>query len=238
VLAERWPVVHRALLDFVDQQSAHSLNELAHVRRNNGELLTLPLGAMMMHVADHGSYHRGQLATMFKQAGRRAGVSCRISFCARRRRRSSHEQQQQHRHVRSRRRRQEQADAQARRQDDVHDVRIRRAFPWSNAQSFVSIRSSDGKEIMLIDDVAALLQACGRRSRSYLAGTVRIPRIESIVAIDVRFGFQEWQVRTDRGRSAFACRSARTSAFCPTAATRIRDADGNIYEMRPLCRAR
>ena len=69
LLAERWPLVHRALLEFVDQQSAHSLNESLTVRRNNGELLTLPLGAMMMHVADHGTYHRGQLATMFKQAG-------------------------------------------------------------------------------------------------------------------------------------------------------------------------
>ena len=39
------------------------------VTRNIGEQLTLPLGAMMMHVADHGTYHRGQLNTMFKQAG-------------------------------------------------------------------------------------------------------------------------------------------------------------------------
>jgi uncharacterized damage-inducible protein DinB len=69
LLAQRWPLVHRALLEFVDQQSAHSLNEPLTVRRNNGEMITLPLGAMMMHVADHGTYHRGQLATMFKQAG-------------------------------------------------------------------------------------------------------------------------------------------------------------------------
>ena len=69
LLAARWPLVHQALLDFVDQQSAHALNTPLTVRRNNGELLTLPLGAMMMHVADHGTYHRGQLNTMFKQAG-------------------------------------------------------------------------------------------------------------------------------------------------------------------------
>jgi len=69
LLAQRWPVVHEALLGFVDQQSAHALNTPLTVRRNNGELLTLPLGAMMMHVADHGTYHRGQLSTMFKQAG-------------------------------------------------------------------------------------------------------------------------------------------------------------------------
>jgi uncharacterized damage-inducible protein DinB len=61
--------VHRSLLEFVDQQSAHSLNAPMTVTRNNGQQLTLPLGAMMMHVADHGTYHRGQMNTMFKQAG-------------------------------------------------------------------------------------------------------------------------------------------------------------------------
>ena len=68
LLAERWPVVHAALLEFLDQQSAHSLNTSITVTRNNGQQITLPLGAMMMHVADHGTYHRGQLNTMFKQA--------------------------------------------------------------------------------------------------------------------------------------------------------------------------
>lgn len=69
LLAERWPAVHAALLEFLAMQTAESLNAPLTVRRNNGERLTLPLGAMMMHVADHGTYHRGQMNTMFKQAG-------------------------------------------------------------------------------------------------------------------------------------------------------------------------
>jgi hypothetical protein len=119
-------------------------------------------------------------------------------------------------------------------QDDVHDVRIRRAFPWSNAQSFVSIRSSDGKELILIEDVARLPPALRQTIESYLAGTVRIPRIESIVAIDVRFGFQEWQVNTDRGPVSFRVQEREDIRFLPDGRYAIRDADGNIYEMRPL----
>ena len=69
LLAERWPTVHEALLGFLAQQTSETLNAEMTVRRNNGELITLPLGAMMMHVADHGTYHRGQLNTMFKLAG-------------------------------------------------------------------------------------------------------------------------------------------------------------------------
>lgn len=69
LLAERWAMVHADLLAFAAAQTRESINRVARVRRNNGELLTAPLGALMMHVADHGSYHRGQLATMLKQSG-------------------------------------------------------------------------------------------------------------------------------------------------------------------------
>ena len=69
LLADRWPVVHQSLLDFLSVQSVHALNEPLTVRRNNGELLTLPLGAMMLHVADHSTYHRGQLILMLRDVG-------------------------------------------------------------------------------------------------------------------------------------------------------------------------
>jgi uncharacterized damage-inducible protein DinB len=69
VLAERWGVVHASLIDFLTQQTNESLNAMRTILRNNGEPITAPLGATMMHVADHGTYHRGQMNTMFKQAG-------------------------------------------------------------------------------------------------------------------------------------------------------------------------
>lgn len=118
--------------------------------------------------------------------------------------------------------------------DDVHDVRIRRSFPWSNPSQFISIRSSDGKEIMMIEDVAALPPALRQTIDSYLAGTILIPRIERIDTIDVRFGFQEWSVHTDRGRVSFRVQEREDIRFLPDGRYAIRDADGNIYELRPL----
>jgi hypothetical protein len=118
--------------------------------------------------------------------------------------------------------------------DDVHDVRVRRAFPWSNAGAFVSIRSSDGKELLIIDDVAALPPALRQTIENYVAATVLIPRIERIELIDVRFGFQEWQVKTDRGRVSFRVQEREDIRFLPDGRYAIRDADGNIYELRAL----
>ena len=40
--------------------------------------------------------------------------------------------------------------------DDVADVRVRRAFPWSRPDRFISIRSSEGKELVLVEDLATL----------------------------------------------------------------------------------
>ena len=117
---------------------------------------------------------------------------------------------------------------------DVRDVRIRRAFPWSNPGRFVSIRSSEGKELVLVDDVATLPPALRQTIEAYLAATVLIPRIEKIEAIDVRFGFQEWSVTTDRGPVAFRVQEREDIRFLPDGRYSIKDADGNIYEMRPL----
>ena len=41
-------------------------------------------------------------------------------------------------------------------QDDVRDVRIRRSFPWSNPAQYISVRSSEGKELMLIESLSGL----------------------------------------------------------------------------------
>jgi uncharacterized damage-inducible protein DinB len=69
LLEQRWPLVHRAVIEFVARQTEQSLNAPMEVCRTDGERITLPLGAMMVHVADHGAYHRGQLNSMLKLAG-------------------------------------------------------------------------------------------------------------------------------------------------------------------------
>jgi uncharacterized damage-inducible protein DinB len=68
-LLVRWPVVHRALFDFLDHQSDASLSRPVTAKNTYGERFTLPLGATMLHVVDHATYHRGQLNSMLKQAG-------------------------------------------------------------------------------------------------------------------------------------------------------------------------
>src|SRR5258708_7017724 len=87
--------------------------------------------------------------------------------------------------------------------DDVADVRVRRAFPWSSPSRYVSVRSSEGKEVLLIDDLATVEPAQRKLIESWLAQHTFVPRITRVHLVDVRFGYQQWQVDTDRGPAAF-----------------------------------
>lgn len=68
-LANRWPVVHLALTQYLDQQTDKTLAAPLSYKTAKGEEVGGPLGDFLFHIADHGTYHRGQLNTMIKQAG-------------------------------------------------------------------------------------------------------------------------------------------------------------------------
>src|SRR5262249_52701014 len=86
---------------------------------------------------------------------------------------------------------------------EARDVRLRRAFPWSHRDSFISIRSAEGNELALIEDLATLDPQSRQLITDHLTQAVFIPRIKHIDAIDVRFGYQQWSVQTDRGPAQF-----------------------------------
>jgi hypothetical protein len=118
--------------------------------------------------------------------------------------------------------------------DDVVDVRLRRAFPWSQPGRLVSVRDSEGKELLLIDELEPLDD--GRRTsiERWLGDSSFVPRITSVIDVDVRFGYQQWKVRTDRGPAAFRVQEREDIRFLPDGRFRIKDADGTVYEMVPL----
>lgn len=76
-IEQRWPLVHAALIDFVGRTTPQQLGNPVTYHDTKGTAHTLPLRDMILHLIDHGSYHRGQIATMIKKAG---GTPSSISF--------------------------------------------------------------------------------------------------------------------------------------------------------------
>ena len=116
-------------------------------------------------------------------------------------------------------------------QEDVKDVRVRRAFPWSQPQRYVSIRSSEGKELLLIDDLTTIDPVQRRIVDEWLTATTFIPRITRVEKVDTRFGYQQWKVQTDRGPIEFRVQEREDIRFLPDGRFSVKDADGNIYEL-------
>ena len=81
----RWPAVHAELAAFAAGQTPASLAEPVSYRNSKGEAFSLPLGELMLHVADHATYHRGQLNSMAKRAGGKPLPIMRVTWVLARR---------------------------------------------------------------------------------------------------------------------------------------------------------
>jgi len=119
-------------------------------------------------------------------------------------------------------------------QDDVVDVRLRRAFPWSMPGRFISVRNAEGKELLLIEDLAAMPEGVRRRIEENLRQNSFVPKITQVNSVVLRFGYQQWDVRTDRGAVRFRVQEREDIRFLPDGRFTLRDVDGNLYELPPL----
>lgn len=78
-LTARWPAVHAAVRTFVAGRTPRDLAAPLTYRNTRGETFTLPLGELIMHCLDHGTYHRGQTNSMIKLAG---GTPVMVNYCS------------------------------------------------------------------------------------------------------------------------------------------------------------
>lgn len=68
-LAQAWPGLHSQWLEWAAKRGAAEWNELCLSRSSNGVESRLPYWQILMHVVNHGSYHRGQFTTLLRQSG-------------------------------------------------------------------------------------------------------------------------------------------------------------------------
>ena len=118
--------------------------------------------------------------------------------------------------------------------DDVKDVRFRRAFPWSKARQYISVRDEKGKEQLMIDSLDALPADQRTVVETWLDRNSFIPVVKRVDKVDTDFGYQEWHVETDRGRLTFRVQEREDVRFLPDGRFSIKDVDGNIYAMPKL----
>jgi uncharacterized damage-inducible protein DinB len=65
----RWSEIERDLLDYVASLTSEEVQRVVHHKTTAGVLQAQPLWQMLQHLVNHGTYHRGQVATMLRQLG-------------------------------------------------------------------------------------------------------------------------------------------------------------------------
>lgn len=79
-LRRRWEEVERGLLDFVASLTPEDVQRAVTHKTTQGVEQSAPLWQMLQHLVNHGTYHRGQIATMLRQLGAKATSTDFIVF--------------------------------------------------------------------------------------------------------------------------------------------------------------
>ena len=76
----RWAEVERDLLDYVASLSSDDLQRVVTFKSLAGVPYSQPLWQCLQHVANHSTYHRGQITTMLRQLGAKPVSTDMIAF--------------------------------------------------------------------------------------------------------------------------------------------------------------
>jgi uncharacterized damage-inducible protein DinB len=68
-LKDRGAALHKEIEAFVSDQTNDSLAKAVTYQNLKGDTLQFPLGALLLHVLNHSTYHRGQVTTLLRQLG-------------------------------------------------------------------------------------------------------------------------------------------------------------------------
>jgi uncharacterized damage-inducible protein DinB len=88
-LRARWVDVERDLTDFIASLTDADLARVYEFKTMSGVAQAQPGWQMLQHLANHGTYHRGQIATMLRQLGAKGQGTDMIVFFREREARAS-----------------------------------------------------------------------------------------------------------------------------------------------------
>jgi uncharacterized damage-inducible protein DinB len=68
-LCRRWDEIERNLLDYIASLTPEDIQRVIQYKTTQGVPQAAPPWQMLQHLVNHGSYHRGQVATMLRELG-------------------------------------------------------------------------------------------------------------------------------------------------------------------------
>lgn len=110
-------------------------------------------------------------------------------------------------------------------------VGVRRPFPWSAPDRYVSFRDEKEVEVFLLDDLA-VLDADSRRVLDEALGEASfVLDVESIESIETEFEIRNWKVATTQGPYTFQTKHDDWPRPLAEGGILIRDIEGNLFRV-------
>ena len=77
---QAWKGIEAELLAFVDSLSDEDVQRIIPHKNSAGVEFRMPLWQLLQHLANHGTYHRGQITTLARQAGGKPIATDLVAF--------------------------------------------------------------------------------------------------------------------------------------------------------------
>ncbi|MBF0244047.1 MAG: DUF1854 domain-containing protein [Planctomycetes bacterium] len=107
------------------------------------------------------------------------------------------------------------------------------SFPLSNRRQYISIKDGAGEEVGMIADLGQLDLSDRQRLEEELKRRYVMPEVRKILALNERFGIEDWEFETDRGYRKVSIRHLRDNLVTsPSGALIITDVEGNRFEIK------
>ena len=87
-IREKSEALAKDLAAFVAEQTEESVAKPLSYRNLKGEPMSFPLGHLMLHMANHSTYHRGQVTTLVRQLGAQPISTDFVLYCGERAKKS------------------------------------------------------------------------------------------------------------------------------------------------------
>jgi uncharacterized damage-inducible protein DinB len=81
VIQRKWKEVEQEQASYIETLTDDDLRAIVRYTNTKGEEWEYPLWEMLVHVVNHSSYHRGQIATMLRQLGCKPASTDFLLFC-------------------------------------------------------------------------------------------------------------------------------------------------------------
>jgi len=110
-------------------------------------------------------------------------------------------------------------------------VRVRQCFPWSEPHRHLSLRDTEDREVVLVEDPTALGTASREALERALAEAGFVLEVTRVVSIEEEVEIRQWTVETRHGPRSFQTHLDDWPRVLPSGGLLIRDVAGDLYRL-------